>query len=139
MKKIIILVLIVSAFACRKRNNEFSFAGVWEISKVEIVKYDSAGITSEEVIKDTAGWFAFQNATGPSGQGKMEIHYTSLAGFTTDYKVFWELDEHVSDRLVINDIFLTRERIAGGEKWSYMQANSSGSIYHRETLYVKRK
>lgn len=127
-------------FACRKRSNEFSFAGVWVITKVEQVKYVNQAKTSETTLtNDTLGWFAFQNTTGSNGKGKIEINFVSFSGMVTDYKTFWELSEHESDRITINKRFYTRERFIGGEKWTWTSNSNNGLNYNRETIFVKHQ
>jgi hypothetical protein len=136
---LLLAVIIISSYSCRKRNNEFAFAGVWEIQKVEMIKYKDGNKTWDTLITDTAGWFAFQLATGFSGQGKMGINYSSFSGLSTSNDVSWEIDEHTGERLLVNGIQFTREHIAAGEKWNYMMSNDFGTEYWRETLYVKHK
>lgn len=134
------MLITASLLSCRKRNNEFSFAGVWEITKVEQVKYENQVKTSDITLSgDTLGWFAFQNSTGPSGQGKIQINFSSFSGMTTDYKTFWELSEHEADRLTINKRFYTRERFLGGEKWTWTTNSNNGLNYNRETIFVKHR
>ena len=136
---LILFALILIVVSCKKRNDEFSFAGVWEIQKVEQVTYVGEKQTLDSLIEnDTLGWFAFQNATGMNGQGKIQINYASLPGLTTDYETFWEIDEHNGDRIEINDRYFTRKRFAGGEKWTWVSTSNSGANYSRETIFVKR-
>lgn len=141
MKNIIIIISITFIlFSCKKRSNVYSFAGVWEITKVEQVSFVQDKQTLDStLINDTLGWFAFQNSLGPSGQGKIQINFTSMSGLSTDYVTFWELSEHESDRIKINDRFYTREKIVGGEKWSWISSGSLGGVYNRETIFVKHK
>lgn len=141
MKNIIIIISITFIlFSCKKRRNVYSFAGVWEITKVEQVSFVQDKQTMDSVfVNDTLGWFAFQNSLGPSGQGKIQINFASLSGLSTDYLTFWELSEHESDRIQINDRFYTREKIVGGEKWSWISSGNVGGIYNRETIFVKHK
>lgn len=141
MKNIIIIISITFIlFSCKKRSNVYSFAGVWEITKVEQVSFVQDKQTLDStLVNDTLGWFAFQNALGPDGQGKIQINFTSLSGLATDYATFWELSEHESDRIQINKKFYTREKIVGGEKWSWISSGNVGGIYNRETIFVKHK
>ncbi len=141
MKKysFIIIVLLLIASSCKKRNSKFSFAGVWEITKVEQVNYVDFKLTKDSVIvNDTLGWFALQNATGLSGQGKIQINFESYSGLKTDYQTFWEIDENNGDRIELNNKFYTRDRFVGGEKWTWVSLQNGGSDYSRETIFVKR-
>jgi hypothetical protein len=133
------MLILVFAISCRKRNDKFAFAGVWEIQKVEMVKYKNGNQVWDTLITDTAGWFAFQLATGLSQSSKMGINYPSMTGLTSSNDVAWEIDEHTGERLIINNARFTRKHIAGGEKWSYMLSDELGNEYWRETLYVKHR
>ena len=141
MKKyILVFFLFFLAVSCKKRNNKFYFAGAWEIQKVEQVRYINDQKTLDSLIEnDTVGWFAFQNANGFNGQGKIKINFVSISGLKTDFYTFWAIDENNGDRLEINDQFFTRTRISGGEKWTWITESNSGASYTRETIYVKRK
>jgi len=141
MKKYI-LILSVTLFliSCKKRNDQFSFAGVWEITKVVQVKYEGDKQILDSVLQnDTLGWFGLQNASGFSGQGKIQINFASFSGLATDYVTFWSMDEHNADRIEINDRYYTRKHTASGEQWTWVSFKNSGADYNRETIYVKRK
>lgn len=141
MKKYI-LILSISLFliSCKKRKSEFSFAGVWEITKVEQVSYRGDLQILDSVIQnDTLGWFGLQNATGFSGQGKIQINFTSFSGLSTDYVTFWTMDEHNANRIEINDRYYTRKQVVGGEQWTWVTFKKDAADYDRETIFVKRK
>lgn len=138
---VLLLLIVTVSMACRKRNGKFQFAGVWIIQKVEQVKYIDDKQTLDSTLKsDTLGWFAF-NKTLVEGYdlAQFEIKFSSFSGLTSDDEGKWETDEHEGDRLLINGKAYTRERIVGGEKWSWMASQNSGATYTRETLFVKKK
>lgn len=141
MKNIMLLFLIVLfSMACRKRSSKFSFSGVWEIQKVEQVSFANDSQSIDNTFKsDTLGWFALQNFESLNYTGKMQINFISLSGLFTDYNAEWNMDEHNSDRILINGNFYTRTRMLGGEKWTWIASTNSGANYTRETIYVKHK
>ena len=136
---IILSMFILFAIACKKRNDEFSFAGAWEIQRVEVIKYKSGNKIWDTAITKEPGWFALQNATGWDGSGKVHINYPTITGLVTKYDSEWSIDEYSGDRIEINGVTLTRERGGAEEKWSYMKTDSAGLNYTRETMYVKHQ
>jgi len=141
MKRFLIVffaaLLIIS---CRKRNGEFEFAGVWEIEKVEQVNYVNGNISHDTLIKsDTIGWFIFYNGISGYSPAQMLINFNSISGLSTDNDGTWVIDEHEGERVWLNKFIYTRQRVFGGEKWTWVNLPNSGNAYSRETIYVKKK
>ncbi len=136
-----ILLLLSITTSCRKRNGPFQFSGVWVIQKVEQVKYEEAIQLLDSTLKnDTLGWFALSKTLVEGYDlAQFEVNFTSFSGLKSDTEGKWEIDEHEGDRLLIDGKPYTRERIIGGEKWTWISAPNSGVDYTRETIFVKKK